>query len=68
MNFPVAACYLDFLAGCAFFAEAAGGLAAFGAGFLSREDVLLASAEVLLGDCFLGIGVLHRLNHGSCNR
>jgi hypothetical protein len=34
----------------------------FAGAFLAAEDVLLASAEVLLGGCFLAIDVLHRLN------
>jgi hypothetical protein len=32
---------------------------------LAAEDVLLASAAVLLGGCFLAIDVLHRLNRCS---
>jgi hypothetical protein len=60
MDLPVASLYFDFPAG--FFTEAAGDLAFFEAAFLAAEGVLLASAEVLLGGCFLAIDVLHRLN------
>jgi hypothetical protein len=49
----VASLYFDFPAG--FFAAAAADLAPFGAAFLAAEDVLLASAEVLLGGCFLAM-------------
>jgi hypothetical protein len=63
MNVLMASLYFDFPAG--FFAGAAEDLAAFGGAFLAAEDVLLASAEVLLGGCFLAIDVLHRLNRCS---
>jgi hypothetical protein len=53
MDVLVASLYFDFPAGCAFFAAAAGDFAFFGAGFLTAEEVLLASAEVLLGAGFL---------------
>jgi hypothetical protein len=53
MDVLVASLYLDFPAGCAFFAAAAGDLALFGAGFLAAEEVLLASAAVLLEAGFL---------------
>ena len=44
MDVLVASLYFDFLAGCAFFAAAAGDFAFFAAGFFAAEDVLLASA------------------------
>ena len=64
MNVLVVSLYFDFPAR-AFLAAVAGDLAFFGAGFLAAGDGLLASAEVLLGGCFLGIDVLHRLNRCS---
>jgi hypothetical protein len=60
MGVLLARLYFDFPAG--FFAVAAEDLLPFAGAFLADEDVLLASAEVLLGGCFLAIDVLHRSN------